>query len=54
MKNLFTLFELDNQNIQNEWLNELIENSTTEELIEWIELELWWLEYLSFSNRRKN
>ena len=54
MKNLFTLFELDNQKTENEWLNELVENSTPDELMEWIELEIWWLEYLSFSYRRKN
>ena len=49
MKNLFTLFELDNQKVENEWLEELIDNSTLDELMEWIELELWWVEYLSFS-----
>ena len=54
MKNLFTLFELDNQKVENEWLEELIDNSTPDELMEWIELELWWVEYLSFSYRRKN
>ena len=54
MKNLFTLFELDNQKVENEWLEELIDNSTLDELMEWIELELWWVEYLSFSYRRKN
>ncbi len=40
MKNLFTLFELDNQKVLNEWLEELIDNSTPDELMEWIELEV--------------
>ena len=53
MKNLFTLFELDNQKTENEWLNELLENFTPDELIECFELEIWWLEYLSFSYGRK-
>lgn len=54
MKNLFTLFELDSQKTENEWLNELVENFTPDELIEFFELEIWWLEYLTSPYGRKN